>query len=397
MPGRCWASVRPRPRLSWTVPAADPDFAQDAYELELTRAGRSEPETVRVESREQVLVPWPFAPLRSRESVGGAGPGGRRRRLERLEPGRRRGGGAAVGRRLDRGVRQSGRHRCAHHACARAHVRRPRCPRTWSGPGSTRRRTGSTPHTSTDGVSATRCSRRGGRAIRTGCATRPTTSPTSSEPGDNVLEVLLGNGWYRGRLGFAGKRAFYGDRLALLAQLEVTTSDGAVHVLATDGTWTAEESGIVSDDLYDGQRTDLRTGRDREQRQGRRGVDRPDRVGGAAGPAGPGHRGAARPCGLRLPVRQAAGRLRPERRRSRTASGAWAAGGSRGGRASRGGAGRRRARHPPAAHGRGDRQLRPRGHGGGGGPRTGADLPRLPLRRGHRSRRAGRRATSRRW
>ncbi|WP_246486414.1 family 78 glycoside hydrolase catalytic domain [Kribbella qitaiheensis] len=49
----------------------------------------------------------------------------------------------------------------------------------------------------------------------------------------------------------------YGDRLAVLAQLEVTTADGTVHVLATDGTWTARESQIVADDLYDGQRVDL--------------------------------------------------------------------------------------------------------------------------------------------
>ena len=49
--------------------------------------------------------------------------------------------------------------------------------------------------------------------------------------GANRLEFLLGNGWYRGRLGFQDQRALYGDRLALLAQLEVTTADGASHVL----------------------------------------------------------------------------------------------------------------------------------------------------------------------
>ena len=76
--------------------------------------------------------------------------------------------------------------------------------------------------------------------------------------GANELEVLLGNGWFRGRLGWGHRRALYGDRLALLAQLEVTTSDGRVHVLATDGSWTVRESGVLADDLYDGQRTDLR-------------------------------------------------------------------------------------------------------------------------------------------
>jgi alpha-L-rhamnosidase len=78
------------------------------------------------------------------------------------------------------------------------------------------------------------------------------------QPGENNLDVLLGNGWYRGRLGYTGDRALYGHRLALLAQLEVTTTDGAVHVLGTDATWVARESEVVADDLYDGQSTDLR-------------------------------------------------------------------------------------------------------------------------------------------
>ena len=56
------------PRLSWIVPAADAGFVQEAYEVELTRAGRA-PEVVRVTSGEQVLVPWPATPLTSRESV----------------------------------------------------------------------------------------------------------------------------------------------------------------------------------------------------------------------------------------------------------------------------------------------------------------------------------------
>ena len=106
--------------------------------------------------------------------------------------------------------------------------------------------------------------------------------------GANELEVLLGNGWFRGRLGFRGMRALYGDRLALLAQLEVTTTDGAVRVLATDGSWTARESGILADDLYDGQRTDLRTERASAERAGRGRRHRPRAAGRAR---------RARPCG----------------------------------------------------------------------------------------------------
>ena len=56
------------PRLSWIVPRADAGFAQDAYEVELTRPGRAS-ETVRVASADQVLVPWPGEPLAAREAA----------------------------------------------------------------------------------------------------------------------------------------------------------------------------------------------------------------------------------------------------------------------------------------------------------------------------------------
>ncbi|MFG2926226.1 family 78 glycoside hydrolase catalytic domain [Streptomyces sp. NPDC048305] len=75
--------------------------------------------------------------------------------------------------------------------------------------------------------------------------------------GENTLSVLLGDGWYRGRLGVDG-RAVYGDRLALLAQLEVTLEDGSMVVLASDSSWKACDSEILAADLYDGQTTDLR-------------------------------------------------------------------------------------------------------------------------------------------
>jgi alpha-L-rhamnosidase len=78
------------------------------------------------------------------------------------------------------------------------------------------------------------------------------------QEGANTLEVLLGNGWYRGRLGWQGQRALYGDRLALLAQLEVSYDDGSVDRFENDEQWTARESNVVADDLYDGQRTDFR-------------------------------------------------------------------------------------------------------------------------------------------
>ena len=50
----------------------------------------------------------------------------------------------------------------------------------------------------------------------------------------NVLGLALGNGWYRGRLGWAGQNHIYGDTLGAFAQLEVAYADGHRAVIATD-------------------------------------------------------------------------------------------------------------------------------------------------------------------
>ena len=74
----------------------------------------------------------------------------------------------------------------------------------------------------------------------------------------SVLGIALGNGWYRGRLTWSGKRALYGDRLGAIAQLEVTFADGHRQVVVTDETWTAGPSAVVANDIYDGETIDAR-------------------------------------------------------------------------------------------------------------------------------------------
>jgi alpha-L-rhamnosidase len=76
--------------------------------------------------------------------------------------------------------------------------------------------------------------------------------------GDSVLGVALGNGWYRGRLGWAGQRALYGDRLALIAQLEMTFEDGHRELVTSDGSWRAGPSSVLANNLYDGEAIDAR-------------------------------------------------------------------------------------------------------------------------------------------
>jgi alpha-L-rhamnosidase len=245
------------PRLSWMMERADPGWEQTGYQVEVSRDGSSKVYTV--SSSEQVLVGWPAPPLRSRESAevrvrvahddtwSDWGPWGT------VEAGLLSSsdwtarfispkGIGAIGDRAPivqgqlrvPGTVQRARLYATAHGIYLPSINGQRIDDTVLAPGWT-----SYEHRLRYHVYDVT------NYVRTG---------------DNVVDVLLGNGWYRGRLGYTNDRALYGDRLALLGQLEVTTTDGAVYVLATDGTWTARESEVVADDLYDGQITDLRLG-----------------------------------------------------------------------------------------------------------------------------------------
>jgi alpha-L-rhamnosidase len=74
----------------------------------------------------------------------------------------------------------------------------------------------------------------------------------------SVLGFALGNGWFRGQLGWSGGSAHYGNELAALAQLEIEFSDGYVQTVVTDESWAAGPSAVLFNDLYDGQTIDAR-------------------------------------------------------------------------------------------------------------------------------------------
>ena len=74
----------------------------------------------------------------------------------------------------------------------------------------------------------------------------------------SVLGAALGNGWFRGRLGWGGARAHYGDELSFLGQLEIEYDDGHVQTVITDENWRAGPSAVTANDLYDGQSIDAR-------------------------------------------------------------------------------------------------------------------------------------------
>ena len=73
--------------------------------------------------------------------------------------------------------------------------------------------------------------------------------------GENTIEVVLGDGWYRGCNGNTGTRNVFGSDIALLLQLEV---DKKV-VLITDESWKAAQDGpVYFNDIQLGERVDAR-------------------------------------------------------------------------------------------------------------------------------------------
>ena len=84
------------------------------------------------------------------------------------------------------------------------------------------------------------------------------TAAVAAAGGTVVLGLALGNGWYRGRLGFQGNRAVYGDELAGIAELEVEFADGHRQLAGTGTGWRSGPSAVLANDLYDGQTIDAR-------------------------------------------------------------------------------------------------------------------------------------------
>jgi alpha-L-rhamnosidase len=77
-------------------------------------------------------------------------------------------------------------------------------------------------------------------------------------PGRNRIEVLLSDGWFRGRHGFERRADGFGAETALLLQLDVVDGTGEHVAVATGAGWRSRPSHITRADLMDGQAVDFR-------------------------------------------------------------------------------------------------------------------------------------------
>jgi alpha-L-rhamnosidase len=243
-----------RPRISWEV-AAPPGWRQARYELRVRTADGTE-QAHRVASPDSVLVPWPGHPLASRESVQVAV--------------RVRGYDEAASAWSEDLTIEAGLLSPSDWAAAAITPawpeepppsRRPPLLRSSFDvrPGLARARLYVTAH----GLFEIEVNGKkvGDDALAPGWTsyrhrlryyTYDLTGYLSEGP--NAIGAMLADGWYRGRLGFHGGLSdFYGDRLALLAQVELTFADGAREVIVTDEGWRAAPGPVLSAGLYDGE------------------------------------------------------------------------------------------------------------------------------------------------
>lgn len=79
--------------------------------------------------------------------------------------------------------------------------------------------------------------------------------------GSNLIAVMLGNGWYKGRYGrqdYPNEPKPYGEQFALICELYITLENGKPLVLITDKSWNAIPAPVLASDIYDGETYDAR-------------------------------------------------------------------------------------------------------------------------------------------
>ena len=270
-----------RPRLSWRVETDEPGWIQAAYEVEVS-TGDDSVHYGRIEAADQVLVPWPADPLtsRARRSV--------RVRVWGRGPGTGSGTGARSGARTGAGSDSGAGSGWSDPLVVEAGLLDPAdwtarmiaaavdLPGDADGPAVLLRREFQVPapvvearlYATAFGVYELELNGRrvGDHVLAPGWTSyhhrlRYQTHDVTDlvREGANAIGGWLGDGWYRGRLGFnGGKRAVYGPQTGLLAQLEVRCADGSVLVIGTGEDWRGAESAILAAGLYDGERHDAR-------------------------------------------------------------------------------------------------------------------------------------------
>lgn len=75
---------------------------------------------------------------------------------------------------------------------------------------------------------------------------------------EGLLSITLGNGWYKGRFGFAERtgKGYFGNEWLLIAEVRLLYNDGTSEVICTDESWQVARSRITFSNIYDGEHRD---------------------------------------------------------------------------------------------------------------------------------------------
>lgn len=70
---------------------------------------------------------------------------------------------------------------------------------------------------------------------------------------ENILDIVVGDGWFKGKLGCDGEEFLFGTQTKLLAQLEIVYTDGTAQIVGTDDSFFWSNCGpVLYSDLKDG-------------------------------------------------------------------------------------------------------------------------------------------------
>ncbi|WRT65253.1 uncharacterized protein IL334_002196 [Kwoniella shivajii] len=244
-----------RPRLSWRFEGEAEKWTQVSYDIRIQRKDKEEEEVYRKRSAESVLVPWPSAPLKSREVVdigitSHGSDGTSSTATLKIE--------AAFFDRDEWKARPVTNEKQGDDKDKRPFRLRKSFPV-------------STPFlcarlyiTSLGVYEASINGKRVGQDILSPGWTDYNYHLNYSifdvtdlilSGQENLIGAWVGTGWYAGRLGFRGRnRNVYGNRPALIAQLEI---DGEI-VAMTDSSWEWSYGALIESELYDGEVYDTR-------------------------------------------------------------------------------------------------------------------------------------------
>ncbi len=84
--------------------------------------------------------------------------------------------------------------------------------------------------------------------------------------GEQNIEVMLGNGWYKGRFGFVENMCeLYGDEFALICELKIKYVDGSSESVISNSDWSCHVSPVLSSSIYDGEHYDARIAANKQE------------------------------------------------------------------------------------------------------------------------------------